>query len=148
MTDLKKFAQAALLALLTASFAIPTEAEAASSQQTSNTVAPASTKQVADYSNLGSSDPSMMSAPFNVTTPGYVTFNVTQNHGTKTAYMYYAIVTYLPDGTTTSYGSSNIEGNGSFSFTSSKSLPAGEYYIRYKSKQRGRTSGTIAVTTP
>ncbi|WGV59068.1 hypothetical protein QIH01_26935 [Brevibacillus brevis] len=148
MTDVKKFAQAALLALLTASFVIPTGAEAASSQQTSNTVVPASTKQVADYSNLGSNDPSGNSATFNVTTPGYVTLNVTQNHGTKTAYMYYSIVTYLPDGTTTSYGSSNIKGNGSFSFTTSKPLPAGEYFIRYKSKQRGRTSGTISVTTP
>ncbi|MFA4135305.1 MULTISPECIES: hypothetical protein [unclassified Brevibacillus] len=148
MINLKKFAQAALLALLTASFVIPTGAEAASSQQTSNTVAPASTKQVADYSNLGSNDPTKKSSTFNVTTPGYVTVNVTQNHGTETAYMYYAIVTDLPDGTTTSYGSSNIEGNGSFSFTSSKPLPAGEYYIRYNSKQRGRTSGTISVTTP
>ncbi|AWX55397.1 hypothetical protein AB432_010260 [Brevibacillus brevis] len=148
MIDLKKFAQAAMLALLTASFVIPTGAEAANSQQTSNTVVPSTTTQVANFSNLGKSNKTSSSGYFNVNTEGYVTVNVSQTHNSDTAYVLYAIVKDRPDGTTTSYGSANLDGNGSFSFTSSKPLPVGEYYIRYNSKRTGRTSGTISVTTP
>lgn len=144
---MKKLAQAALLALLTASFVIPTGAEAASSQQTSNAVTPASTTQVAKFSQLGKDD-RRKSNYFNVNTAGHITVSVTQNHSTDTAYVYYSIARDRPDGTTTFYGSSNFDGNGSFSFTSKEPLPVGEYYIYFYSKERGRTSGTISVTTP
>ncbi|WP_056490892.1 hypothetical protein [Brevibacillus sp. Leaf182] len=105
---MKKFAQAAMLALLTASFMIPTGVEAANSQQTSNTVAPSTTTQVANFSNLGKSNKTSSSGYFNVNTEGYVTVNVNQTHNSDTAYVLYAIVKDRPDGTTTSYGSANL----------------------------------------
>lgn len=146
---LKKFAQAALFVLLSTAFVIPSHAMATSTQQSLDAVSPtATTTQVATFTNLTKGTRFLDSEWFYLNTPGYITVNVTQSNKSYTPIMYYRILRDNPDGTSTFFGTAEITGEGSLSFTSKKELPIGQYYIRFNSNQYGKTSGTISVTTP
>ncbi|MED1794996.1 hypothetical protein [Brevibacillus nitrificans] len=148
---MKKLAKAAALALLTASFVIPSDALAASSQTSSNVVSPASTTtQILSVSGLGGSDGYVDSKYFYVNTPATLSFTVTQVHNlsSRTANVSYKVLRDNPDGTATFWGYAKFAGNGTFTFTSDPNLPVGQYYVRADSSEQGRTAITVSVTIP
>lgn len=150
MIELKRFGKAALVTVLSVSFFLPSDTLAANSQQSSNTVAPATLLLDSTFAELSNRSFADLQGIY-ITTPTKITLNVTQRGNgaaTGTPVVSYKIMKPHYDGTATSYGSERFEGTGAFSFTSTQVLPPGEYYIRVNNSGVGKVSGSVKVTTP
>lgn len=149
---MKKWAQATLIALSSAFFVIPTSAIAVSPNPKSTDMVATTpqTIQVLQFKNLASRDYTD-SKRIKINSPRIITVHVTQKSklSSITPTLTYRILSANGDnGSIASYGYGRFVGKGSFTFTSKKELPAGEYYIRARNTRTGRAVGTVSVTIP
>ncbi|MED1802831.1 hypothetical protein [Brevibacillus porteri] len=145
---MKKFIQTTLLAF-SAMLVIPTSAIASSTQpQSTEAIAPVSkTTEVLRYTKLESRS-SLDSKWFDIQSPGKITVHVTQKGRLSSIKPNLTYRILSADGSSRSLGTGRFEGSGSFTFTSTKELPVGKYYILVSNTGIGRAVGTVSVTIP